>query len=251
MANKTVRLFSIDLAGETGLTLELISTTDGSVGNGAGDTLTEVSNGLFEATVTEAITGWWKVQVKQSGIVQLGGGNLYIASDVVGVYEVDDPALVYNAVDGISLDESLIATSVFQLLVGSGVARYALPTDSGTIEAIRYADFDLDITTAATATDSKLVLTIGCEGELTPYLIADSETGLVSLERTTDITASWASVDRISSTLVRVYVSANAMKNVPSAEFLIELRELTTDGKVKLRYERPFVVRSGAGRTIE
>jgi len=90
VANKTVRLFSIDLAGETGLTLELISTTDGSVGNGAGDTLTEVSNGLFEATVTEAITGWWKVQVKQSGIVQLGGGDLYIASDVVGEYLVDD-----------------------------------------------------------------------------------------------------------------------------------------------------------------
>lgn len=250
MANKTVRLFSGDLAGETGLTLELINPDTGAVGNGAGDSLTEVANGLFETTVTEAITGWWKATVKKATVTYASGGNLYIASDVVGEYLVDDPALVYDAVANISLDESAIATSVFQLIIGSGVARYTLPTDNNNVEALRYVDFDLDITTVATAADSRFVLSVGCEGETTPYLEADSSTGLISLLKATTFEATWASVTRISSTLVRVFISANAMRNVPAADYLIELREIKADESVKLRYENPFSVRSGVGRIV-
>lgn len=113
MADKTVRLYSVDLIGETGLTGELINPSTGAIGNGAGDSLTEVANGLFSMVVTEAITGWWKVIVKKSGIVQIGGGDLYIASDVEGNYDVDDPSLTLDAVNNIELNP-VIQVSPYQ-----------------------------------------------------------------------------------------------------------------------------------------
>lgn len=91
MANKTIALNSQANAGPSGLTLLLISPTDGSIGNGSGDTLTAGSNGHFSATVTEAITGWWRVVVKNGATPLLEGGWVWIPSDVVGTYIVDDP----------------------------------------------------------------------------------------------------------------------------------------------------------------
>lgn len=90
MANKTIALNSQGYAGTSGLTLLLISPTDGSIGNGSGDTLTAGSNGHFSATVTEAITGWWRVVVKNGATPLLEGGWVYIDADVVATYYVDD-----------------------------------------------------------------------------------------------------------------------------------------------------------------
>lgn len=92
MASKTVTLNSQAYAGTSGLTLFLYSPSNGSIGNGSGDSLTAGSNGLFTATVTEAITGWWNVVVKNGSTPLLEGGRLYIPADVVGTYIVDDPA---------------------------------------------------------------------------------------------------------------------------------------------------------------
>lgn len=92
MANKTVALNSQAYAGTSGLTLFLYSPTDGSIGNGSGDTLTAGSNGLFTAVVTEAITGWWNVVVRNGATPLLEGGKIYFPADVVGTYIVDDPA---------------------------------------------------------------------------------------------------------------------------------------------------------------
>lgn len=91
MANKTVTLNSRANKGTSGLTLLLISPTDGSIGNGSGDTLTSGSNGHFSTVVTEAITGWWRVAVVNGATDLLEGGWLWIPSDVVGTYIVDDP----------------------------------------------------------------------------------------------------------------------------------------------------------------
>lgn len=118
MANKTVRLFSGDLAGETGLTLELINPDTGAVGNGAGDSLTEVANGLFETTVTEAITGWWKAVVKKGAVTYASGGNLYIASDVVGEYLVDDFANNTAVANWSALTVDHTSTGSFGYVIG-------------------------------------------------------------------------------------------------------------------------------------
>lgn len=123
MANKTVRLFLGDLEGETGLTVELINPSTGAIGNGAGDSLTEVGNGLFEATVTEAITGWWKVVVKKGAVTYASGGNLYILSDVVGVYEVDNPALVAMPSD-VSITVTPLSSTVEQRADGTTISLF-------------------------------------------------------------------------------------------------------------------------------
>lgn len=96
MANKTIALTSASYSGTTEMKLYLTNPTTGAIGNNAsGDTLTEVSNGLFTTIVDEAITGWWKVTVKSStDIVLLEDGNLLIEADIEGIYQVDDPTTV-------------------------------------------------------------------------------------------------------------------------------------------------------------
>lgn len=94
MANKTVILNSYSLNGTSGLLLYLLDPDTGAIGNGAGDTLAVGDNGTFTATVTEAITGWWRVVVTLSGVPRLEGGWVYFESDTAGDYRVDDPELV-------------------------------------------------------------------------------------------------------------------------------------------------------------
>jgi hypothetical protein len=89
VANKTVVFNNQVYAGTAGLTLLLISPTDGSIGNGAGDTLTAGSNGLFSCIVTENITGWWHVVVKNGATAILEGGQVYFQSNKLGTYYVD------------------------------------------------------------------------------------------------------------------------------------------------------------------
>ncbi len=101
MANKTVVFNNQVYAGTAGLTLLLISPTDGSIGNGSGDTLTAGSNGLFSCVVTENITGWWHVVVKNGATAILEGGQVYFPSDTLGTYRVDVIASVDEIVDGV------------------------------------------------------------------------------------------------------------------------------------------------------
>lgn len=92
MANKTVKLSNYLFNGRSGLTLLLINPETGAIGNGAGDALTAGANGMFTATVTEAITGYWKVVVLDGTTVLIEGEWVRFKSDVEGVYVVDDPA---------------------------------------------------------------------------------------------------------------------------------------------------------------
>ncbi len=101
MANKTVVFNTQVYAGTAGLTLLLISPTDGSIGNGAGDTLTAGSNGLFSCIVTENITGWWHVVVKNGATAILEGGQVYFQSNTLGTYRVDVIASVDEIVDAV------------------------------------------------------------------------------------------------------------------------------------------------------
>jgi hypothetical protein len=93
MANKTVIFQSQLYAGTSGLTAFLYNPSSGTAGNGAGDSVTALSNGYFSFVVTEAITGYWNVAVKNGATAILEGGILYFPSDTLGTYVVDDPAL--------------------------------------------------------------------------------------------------------------------------------------------------------------
>ena len=109
MANKTIIIINDDLRSQTPLTIEIVNRTTGATVNGSGDTLTEDGSapGRFTATVTEAITGWFMVRVCQSGTPIVSGGDVYIASDVVGNYLVDDPTHAADAVwDELTVDHT-------------------------------------------------------------------------------------------------------------------------------------------------
>ena len=91
MANKTVKLTSYVFNGRTGLTLLLLHPVTGAIGNGAGDALAAGANGLFTTTVTEAITGYWRVVVLDGSVPLIENEWIRFKSDVEGVYVVDDP----------------------------------------------------------------------------------------------------------------------------------------------------------------
>ena len=71
-------------AGDTGLTLFLYSLTDGSLLNTGGDSLTEVANGFFQATVDETIEADLRADAKDSGGNLLASDTLYLGSSIVG-----------------------------------------------------------------------------------------------------------------------------------------------------------------------
>lgn len=261
MANKTITLISKLYAGTTGMLLYLEDFTTGNVMNTAeGDLLTETGDGFFSATVTEAITGWFRVTVKSStGSPLLEGGTVRIESDVVGVYPVDYPTHLTQAVEDQladdfaaiteTIDSETISQLVFQSIVGSGLAKYSIPQVTGTIEAVKYADLELSIS-ASTASDSILYLSIGCENHTTPNLQADSTDGLTILNQLEDFDPADVTVQRTSPTVVDVWISARVLSKLSAADYLIALTEITTDNKTKLRFEKHFTIRSGAGRII-
>jgi hypothetical protein len=98
MANKTVALKLPSYSGTTGLTLILTAQDSGTIANGSGDTLTPGANGLFTCVVDEAITGWFDAAVLNGSVTVAEGGKLYIASDVVGTYVVDDPDAIADQI---------------------------------------------------------------------------------------------------------------------------------------------------------
>lgn len=139
MANKTVVFTNYFLNGTSGLTLLLLDPVTAAIGNGAGDTLTAGSNGLFSAVVTEAITGWWNIVVLQGAVVVLEGGKVYFPSDTLGTYQVDDansPTTVGtinpNAINASSISSDAVTEIQAGLATSTQVNNLAnnLPTEA-------------------------------------------------------------------------------------------------------------------------
>lgn len=165
MANKTVTFNSYLHSGTAGLTMLLLDPETGSIGNGSGDTLTAGSNGQFSAVVTEAITGWWNVVVKNGSVSILEGGRVYFESDTVGSYLVDDQTLIAKeaTVSAVSSTVATISSNVTTLLsrITSGVASMFLDliqmiTGSGTANA-QWTAKALENVATATGSGARLV----------------------------------------------------------------------------------------------
>lgn len=178
--------------------------------------------------------------------------------DAVGNIEVDNAAIAEAVETQLAddfaaitedIDNETIAQLVYQSIVGSGVVRYSIPQVTGTIEAVKYADFETSIP-ASTASDSILYLSIGCENHTTPNLQADSEDGLTILNQRDDFNPADVTVIRTSPTAVTVWISARVLSKLSAAEYILSLTEITSDAKTKLRFEKFFSLRSGAGRVI-
>jgi|GEM_PF-6502207 len=84
--------------------LELYPHGSDTIANGAGgDTLTEKTNkkGVYSATVTEALTGWHDVVVKD-GTSVIAGGHVRLADDTDIKRVEDRPHYLHDSVDSIS-----------------------------------------------------------------------------------------------------------------------------------------------------
>lgn len=88
MANKTVEIL-LDQSGLSVLTVDLFPFGSDTRANGSGDTMSEASNrkGLYQATVTEAITGLFTCHIYDDGTL-IKTGVTRFASDSVGVYRI-------------------------------------------------------------------------------------------------------------------------------------------------------------------
>jgi hypothetical protein len=140
MANKTVLVTIPSFNGESGYTLILQAQGSGTIANGSGDTLTPGSNGLFTATVTEAITGWFDVSVRDGSNVIWQGGKLYISADAEGNYIVDDMSntsvsvwtYASRSLTTFGTLVSDIVTAIQSYLYGSGARTVTITVNDGT-----------------------------------------------------------------------------------------------------------------------
>lgn len=125
MANKTVHLNSQTYAGASNLTLFLVHPTSGSVGNGSGDVLIAGTNGAFSAVVTEAISGWWRIVIKQDGVSVIEGGWVYFPADVLGDYIADNPAVTPVSIAGIGARSVVVTVTDGTNPVAGALVRFS------------------------------------------------------------------------------------------------------------------------------
>ena len=184
MANKTVVLSNYFLNGTANLTLLLLNPTNGNIGNGAGDTLTAGSNGLFSATVTENITGWWNVVVLDGATVLAEGGKVYFQSDSVGTYIVDDATHVVDAVLDEAYADHNIAGTIGKLL--NTIRKSNLAIDGVVSNAITPTTLTFSsnvvATTSAYAHAVLLFVSGPLAGENSPIISYTSTNGVFVLE---------------------------------------------------------------------
>lgn len=107
MANKTIQVTMLtDFSGQTGLTVHLYDDSGTSITtrrNGSGDSLTEIgSTGIFTATVTEALAGWYDCVFLDSAGNQLNqrgaqDSKVWFPGDIAGTYTVGSIKEQFNA----------------------------------------------------------------------------------------------------------------------------------------------------------
>jgi len=184
MANKTVVLSNYFLNGTANLTLLLLDPTNGNIGNGAGDTLTAGSNGLFSAVVTENITGWWNVVVLNGSTVLAEGGKVYFQSDSVGTYIVDDATHAADAVLDEPYADHNIAGTIGKLL--NTIRKSNLAIDGVVSAAITPTTLTFSsnvvATTSAYAHAVLLFVSGPLAGENSPIISYNSTNGVFVLE---------------------------------------------------------------------
>ena len=184
MANKTVVLSNYFLNGTANLTLLLLNPTNGNIGNGAGDTLTAGSNGLFSAVVTEAITGWWNVVVLDGSTVLAEGGKVYFQSDSVGTYIVDDATHAADAVlDEAYADHNLAGTigKLLNTIRKANLAIEGVVSNAITPTTLTFSS-NISATTSAYAHAVLLFVSGPLAGENSPIVSYTSTNGVFVLE---------------------------------------------------------------------
>lgn len=135
------------------LTLELYPLGSDTIANTGGDSLTENTNrkGFYQATVTESLTGWHQIVVKD-GSTAVANGYIYL-TDTTDVHRTEAPpwsVLAGLVVPEVDLVDAPNETAIEA--IQSGLSTFDPTTESVTVEAIEEDAIDAEAIAADAVT---------------------------------------------------------------------------------------------------
>jgi hypothetical protein len=120
-------ILKVDLPIFTGLTLTLWVYQDGVLINTGGDSLTEIGNGHFQATVAESLSGTYTAQIQNASGQVIAYGDVDSTGLYVGRLDSDRGVVVYPIQ---STTVTRVAGTTLVAYVGESVEFTILPVDS-------------------------------------------------------------------------------------------------------------------------
>lgn len=228
---------TIEFSATPGLTITAKLFALGSDTVAASVVATEKTNdkGRYEAEFTNVAAGPYRM-------------NCFVGS--VGGYanEIYDLTLSTDTFFPRSetIENISIAIEVFKKLIGSSIAIAAVPASSDLIDMINNVDFDLSISVASTS-GARLIFSIGCPADENASLEADSTTGLITINGEASGSPTLAAITRESDSLVSVLIKAEAISELGTGGFVLELREVVGSATTSL-WEANATIRKTSGR---
>lgn len=200
---------------------------------------TEKTNdkGRYVAVFTDLPAGTYRMN---AFVGSVGG----FANEIYEILAVTDTYLPRSE-QSPEVDPSQVAVEVFKKLIGSSIAVAAVPTSSDLIDIINNVDFDLSISVASTA-GARLIFSIGCPADDDASLEADSATGLITINGEAG-SPTLAAITRESDSLVSVLIKAEAISELGTGGFVLELREVVGSATTSL-WEANATIRKTSGR---
>lgn len=231
---------TIEFSATPGLTITAKLFALGSDTVAASVVATEKTNdkGRYVAVFTDLPAGTYRMN---AFVGSVGG----FANEIYDILAVTDTYLPRSE-QSPEVDPSQVAVEVFKKLIGSSIAVAAVPTSSDSIDIINNVDFDLSISVASTS-GARLIFSIGCPADENASLEADSTTGLITINGEASGSPTLAAITRESDSLVSVLIKAEAINELGTGGFVLELREVVGSATTSL-WEANATIRKTSGR---
>ena len=228
---------TVEFNATTGLTITAKLFALGSDTVAASVVATEKTNdkGRYEAEFTNVAAGEYRL----NGFVGSTGGYVNEIYDLTLSTDTFFPRSE-------TIKNTSIALEVFKKLIGSSIAVATVPTSSNLIDIINNVDFDLSISIVSTS-GARLIFSIGCPADDEASLEADSITGLITINGEASGSPTLAAITRESDSLVSVLIKAEAINELGTGGFVLELREVVGSATTSL-WEANANIRKTSGR---
>jgi hypothetical protein len=168
----SVILKSKALSGLT-LTLQLYPLSSGTIANTGGDALTETTNGHFEATVAETLTGVYSAEVLNGSAVVYEG---FVNMTYDPAY-IDDPTQLGPALDDIEATITSFSAAALQQLQAAPIVVTQPLGPNAAVTITRGMDYNEDDNRAIVWTDSAAAWPVLTSATITVYVWGKSSQG--------------------------------------------------------------------------
>ena len=177
----------IRYSGPSGLTLtlELYPSDSDTIGNTGGDSFTEATNakGFYTATVTEALTGNYRVVIK-SGSTVIDNGWVYALADDTSTYEVQATVTTAHIADAIWVEDIGSASGITPNSSGGILSKLASTLQLGDM-AYQFTPESFEAAQEAISDENQAILTrLASAVAVQSPVYHDQSTGIYYLEIT-------------------------------------------------------------------